>query len=173
MQNNQNRRQRRSVRLRGWNYASAGLYSVTICVHAKECVFGEVERGEVRLSEVGRIAEVCLLAIPEHHARAVLDAYVVMPNHIHAIIGLCGEAPERSDPFRPGSASLPVVVGSFKAAATRLVRRQGYPEFRWQRGYHEHVIRSERALRAIRQYIEENPLRWTLDRENPDNDRAG
>jgi len=158
---------RRSVRLRGWDYASAGLYSVTICVHARACAFGEVEGGSVSLSEAGEVAEGCLLAIPDHHRRAVLDAHVVMPNHVHAIVGLCGEPAVRRDPFRPGEGSLAVVIGSYKAAVSRTLRRGALPEFRWQRGYHEHVIRSERALAALRRYIVDNPMRWSLDAEHP------
>jgi REP element-mobilizing transposase RayT len=165
------RHHRRSVRLRGWDYAAAGLYSVTLCVQDRACLFGEVVGERVRLSEAGAVARACWEAIPEHHARVVLDAFVVMPNHMHGVIGLLGPAP----PSRAGAAALPrpapgslgVVVGTYKAAVTRQLRRSGHEHFRWQRGYHEHVVRSERTLNRLRHYIDQNPLRWSLDPENP------
>ena len=80
-----------------------------------------------------------------------LDAFVVMPNHVHGIVWLPGA----------GHAPLPVVIGSFKSAVSRLA---GGPL--WQRFY-DRVIRSDSGLRALRQYVTDNPLRWALDRENP------
>jgi putative transposase len=82
-----------------------------------------------------------------------LDAFVVMPNHVHGIVWLpgAGHAPP-----------LPVVIGSFKSAVSRL---EGGPL--WQRSFYDRVIRSDIELRALRQYVTDNLLRWALDRENP------
>jgi REP element-mobilizing transposase RayT len=59
------------------------------------------------------------------------------------------------------------VIRAYKATVTRRIRKKGEKEFTWQRNYFEHIIRSERTLNEIRQYIKENPTRWDLDRYNP------
>lgn len=191
------RHRRRSVRLRGYDYRQPGAYFVTVCTQGRLCLFGHVVGEEVRLSPIGAVVRQCWVEIPLHFPHVGLDAYVVMPNHIHGILVITGgtaAAAGPSDGLRAGRAglpadadlrgwpvgterfgkpvpgSIPTVVRSFKAAAARLIDRQcGTPaDAVWQRGYYEHVIRSERALARIRRYIVENPLRWTLDRDNPD-----
>ena len=92
------------------------------------------------------------------HASYALDAFVVMPNHLHAIV--VQEAMN-------DRTSLSTVIGLFKSRASR---RAGCPI--WQRSYHDRVIRDEEELAAFRDYIETNPLRWALDRENPERQRS-
>jgi REP element-mobilizing transposase RayT len=150
-------RNRRSVRLRWWNYAGPGTYSVTICLKDREHWFGHVESGRMVLSEAGHTARACWQAIPEHHARVKLDAFVIMPNHVHGILRLTGPATTK-EPSGPGS--LAAVIGTFKAAVTRELRRSGQFDFAWQRGYHDHIVRNRRALHHIRWYIRTNPRRW-------------
>lgn len=82
---------RRSIRLKGHDYASPGAYFVTICTHGMQSLFGKVVDGEMMLNEAGRIAEGCWLDIPNHFPHATLDAYVVMPNHVHGIIWILDE----------------------------------------------------------------------------------
>ena len=77
---------RRSIRLKGYNYSQPGAYFVTICTHGRECLFGEVVDGRMRLNALGKIARQCWLEIPRHFPHAALDAFVVMPNHVHGII---------------------------------------------------------------------------------------
>jgi REP element-mobilizing transposase RayT len=79
---------RRSIRLKGYDYRRQGAYFVTICTHDRLCLFGEVVGGEMRLNEYGRIALGCWKEIPLHFPQAELDAFVVMPNHVHGIIVL-------------------------------------------------------------------------------------
>jgi REP element-mobilizing transposase RayT len=144
---------RKSPRLRAYDYASLGVYFVTACARDRECLFGDVVKNEVQLSEVGRIVEKSWSEIPAHSAGVTTDAFVVMPNHIHGIVWLAraGHAPP-----------LPAVIGSFKAAASRTAGRP-----LWQRSFHDRVIRDESELRAFRQYVADNPLKWAIDRENP------
>lgn len=118
------------------------------------CVLGSVAGGIVRPSALGRLVAACWRRLPLHHEAVEVDAFVVMPNHVHGIVIL----PERATQVSP----LPVVVGAFKACATRAAGRP-----LWQRGYHDRVIRDERELTAIRQYIADNPAAWEADRENP------
>ncbi len=178
-------RRRRSVRLPGYDYASAGMYFVTICAHERECLFGEVQDGLVRLSSVGEVVASAWRSMTEHIAMASLDAWVVMPDHLHGIVALAGTPPSRrvalaawrathvtpraqvrhrKCPAGPPARSLGAIIGSFKSVTTKRINvLRGTPGLPvWQRGYHEHVIGNAAALSTIRQYIAENPLRWTL-----------
>ncbi len=116
-------------------------------------------------------------------AEVVLDAFVVMPNHVHGIIGIIGGGTTPADgvgahgraPLRGGIAfrppkSLGALVAGFKCAVTtRINRHRGTPGAKvWQRGYYERVLRDERELGIARRYIADNPLRWPLDRLHPD-----
>ncbi len=162
---------RRSVRLPGYDYAQPGAYFLTAVVQGREPLFGDVVDGEMRLNEYGRMVREEWLRTEAIRAEIVLDVFVVMPNHLHGIVlfgdgnpvGAHGHAPLR----RP-SRSLGSLIGGFKSAATRRINEMrgspGAPV--WQRNYYEHVIRSERDLEAIRQYILNNPSEWADDPEN-------
>ncbi|RMH24730.1 MAG: transposase [Planctomycetota bacterium] len=176
-------KKRRSTRLKGFDYAQEGAYFVTICSFQRDCNFGEVIEAEMRPNDYGRIVEATWAEIPEHHPTTILDEFIVMPNHIHAVMFIVGATPASPVatsptpgtpiPVVPGPkrGSLGAIIGSFKASVTRKINRlrqsPGMPV--WQRNYYDHVIRSERELLRIRTYIQENPLRWSLDPENPQN----
>lgn len=81
---------RRSVRLKGYDYSQVGAYFVTVVAYCRECRFGEVSDGEMRLSGEGEVVENCWRDIPQHFPNAVLDQWVVMPNHLHGIIIIPG-----------------------------------------------------------------------------------
>lgn len=166
---------RRSIRTPAYDYSAPGLYFVTACTHDRRCLFGEIAGEHMVLNECGRIVESCWQAIPEHFPDIELDEFVVMPNHVHAILGIVepvgathGSPPGTSR--GPGHRSLGAIVGTFKTAVTQRINRlRATPgALVWQRSYYEHVIRNERALDAIRQYIADNPRRWAEDGENPD-----
>jgi len=175
------RHHRRSIRLPEYDYAGAGAYFVTVCASGHGCLFGEVRDGIMVLNRIGEMARDCWSAIPHHFDDVVLDQFVVMPNHIHGIVVMCdggvSEATHmratHASPLRAGPPprSLGAVVGSFKSAVTSRVNElrgnAGCPV--WQRNYFERVIRNERELAAIREYIANNPAKWAMDRENPAN----
>jgi len=75
-----------SIRLKNWDYSSNGFYYITICVNNRECVFGNIDDGQLILSDLGRIAEQCWREIPNHFPFVRLDEFVIMPNHVHGII---------------------------------------------------------------------------------------
>ena len=77
---------RRSIRLKGYDYTQPGTYFITLCTKARQCIFGNVVKGEMRLNYLGHIAEQCWLAIPEHFPHVELDTFVLMPNHLHGIL---------------------------------------------------------------------------------------
>jgi putative transposase len=145
--------ERKSPRIREYDYATAGVYLVTACVRRRACILGTVIDDEMRLSRLGEIVARTWRAIPDHFPSVGLDAFIVMPNHVHGIVWLsrAGHAPP-----------LPAVIGSFKGAASRAAGQR-----LWQRSFHDRVIRSESELHALRRYVLDNPLRWALDRENP------
>ncbi len=180
-----NRHHRRSIRLRGYDYARPGAYFVTICTKTRLCLFGDVVDGQMRLNDAGKMIQTTWCEIPDHYPGIDVDTFVIMPNHIHGIIILVGAGPracpEPQVMGQPrgvaptGSLSLPDVVHRFKALTTRRyidgVKQYGWPRFDgklWQRNYYEHVIRNDESMARIRQYIVHNPARWAIDRENPD-----
>lgn len=158
---------RRHLRLPQYDYSSAGAYFVTCCVHGRRCILGDIVDDRMQLNANGRIVAECWMAISKHFTGVTIDAFVVMPNHLHGIVVIEAEQKARhASPLRDGGTTLGAIVGSFKSAVSRQL-----PEVKplWQRGYYEHVIRSEHSLRQIREYIVNNPKQWALDRENPAN----
>ena len=154
---------RKSPRLVEYDYASAGYYFVTICVQDKACRFGEVIGDTMRLNGVGKMIESAWLALPQRFKHLGLDSFVVMPNHIHGIIDL------------EGGVTLSRVIQVFKSVTTneyiRGVRQNGWGRFDgtfWQRSFYDHVIRNDKDLFRIQEYILNNPLSWALDEENPE-----
>jgi REP element-mobilizing transposase RayT len=147
------------------------------------------------LSEHGRLVEACWLDLRNRFSMVELDAYVIMPNHIHGMIAIArtGALARADPPIAPnGSARSPLISGdeesgpsfrgtaphslaskSFKSESTKAARRAfACPELLlWQRGYYEHVVRGYKSLDAIRRYINENPLHWRHDPDNPDRER--
>ena len=114
----------------------------------------------------------CWYDLPNHYPGLKLDVFVVMPNHIHGIIVLSNaKADLRPDPAEASlqkQDGLPEIVRAFKtfsAHGINLLQETPGAVF-WQRGYYEHVIRNENELKRIREYIINNPLKWSLDREN-------
>lgn len=168
----------RSIRLKGFDYAQAGAYFVTICTQNRVSLFGDVVNGAVIPNAPGKIVLKAWGGLPDHYPHVRLDAFVVMPNHVHGIVVITDRpdveaqhAAHLRNDVSPGPApgSLSTIVRSFKSASTKRVNElramPGMPF--WKRSYYEHVIRNNRDLERIRAYIVTNPLKWALDRENP------
>lgn len=161
-------------------YTQPGAYFVTICARQKLPLFGRIGDRTMRLSPAGLIVDRCWKAIAEHWPMATLDLHVIMPNHIHGLIayipnnfpGRIYSAPTNDAPPKAAPTdefSLPHIVSTFKAAVTRLVNRD-LPTAAgsiWQDGYYDHIIRNEVDLQRIREYICNNVIAWSLDKENP------
>jgi len=172
--NNPTFHERRSIRLKNVDYGQPGSYFVTVCAHNFKYLFGKIILGKMCLNDLGRIVNECWLDIPRHFARAELSTHIVMPNHIHAIIGLRERArhavPLPSDSLTekfstPRTGTIPTIVRSFKSAASKRVRElHGNSGLQvWQRNYYEHLIRNQDDLSKAIQYILQNPARWELD----------
>jgi putative transposase len=167
-------KQRRSIRLQGYDYSQPGAYFVTICTRDRECVLGDVTECEMRLNDIGRRAQAAWEALPTRFADIILDAFTIMPNHIHGIIIVGAQfiAPNHSTVAQRGAMNraptLGEIVRTYKAVSTHLIRRTVNSRFAWQRNYYEHVIRDDHSLVRIRDYIANNPARWAEDEENPE-----
>jgi putative transposase len=150
---------RRRLRLPGYDYSSPGAYFVTICTYCRRWLFSRIETGTIRLSTLGRIVVAEWQRTGTVHRGLSLDAFVVMPDHFHAVVLLDGEVRDLPP--------LGVVINRFKAAVTRRARRldNGTSEV-WQRGYYEHIIRNDQDLQAIREYIQANPERWSDEKDS-------
>ena len=169
-------RNRRSMRLKRYDYSQTGAYFVTVCTQNRECLFGEIEDGEMVLNDAGRMAETCWHDIPSHFPHVGLDTFVVMPNHVHGILCVV-DAPvgaKNFSPLQPGqrphgtSKSIGSVIRRFKIGVTKWMRQNTEFHNIWQRNYYEHIIRNQKELNRIREYIVNNPMKWEFDRENPD-----
>jgi putative transposase len=164
-------RNRRSIRLRGYDYSRAGAYFVTICTQNRECLFGEIMNGEMRLNDAGRIVVDEWLKTAEIRAEIELDEWVVMPNHFHGKLviadrrGTARRAPTVEQFGRPVSGSIPTIIRSFKSAVTKRINdlRLTPGAKLWQRNYWEHIVRNEPELNRIREYIHNNPAQWKSD----------
>lgn len=169
---------RRSIRLRDYDYSRAGAYFITICTHSCECLLGNLVDGEIRLNKYGDIARDEWLKTGEIRRDVLMDAFVIMPNHVHGIItitdhrrGTSRRAPTTEQFGKPVPNSIPTIVRLFKSASTKRINQsRNTPGARvWQRNYHEHVIRNDADLGRTREYIANNPRKWDMDSENPDN----
>ena len=171
---------RRSIRLPAYDYTSAGAYFVTVVTADRACTFGHVADDVVRLTEIGRIVEDEWFRTADIRDSVELDAFVVMPNHLHGVLWILDKpgSPTAGTPPRaptghkfgqPVSRSLSTIINNFKGRVTTRVRGLTViaDQTIWQRGYYYHVIRSEESLQKIREYIIANPRLWDEDEENP------
>lgn len=175
---------RRSIRIKEYDYTSPGAYFVTLVTYQRDCLFGEIRDAKMALNDFGSIADECWHAIPEHFPFVELGAYVIMPNHVHGIIVIHADdlasqhvgatqcvapTPITRRPKGPKPKSLGAIIGSFKSAVSYRINKEYNATGIWQRNYYEHIIRDEKDLQRITDYIETNPLRWNDDDENPVN----
>jgi len=180
---------RRSIRLKGYNYAAAGFCFVTICAHQRQCLFGEIFSGEMRLNKFGQIVAEDWLRSCDIRQEIDFDARVIMPNHLHGNVVIQSADVLRNSEdaddwveahgrtplqyrivyWRPRSLSL--LIAGFKSATTKQINiLRGAPKTPvWQRNYYEHIIRNEELLQFIHQYIHNNPLSWQDDQLHPEN----
>ena len=134
------------------------------------------------LSDLGKIADECWRAIPDHFPLVELGAYVVMPNHVHGIIVITNgrgttpalracasvyRAPTQEQFQKPVAGSIPTIIRTFKAAVTRRIGREHNATGIWQRNYYEHIIRNDKDLQNKTDYIQANPMLWDEDENNP------
>jgi putative transposase len=178
---------RRSIRYKDYDYGQPGAYFVTLCTQERVCLFGEIVPGvppantpQMILSNAGQLVYDCRNDLTQHYPHVWLDAFVVMPNHMHGIIVLSDDDPTVGAGLRPAlnhappsdivspRTGLPEIVRALKSFfARRINAMRNTPGVAiWQRDYYEHIIRNETELQAIRDYIINNPAGWDRDPDN-------
>ena len=193
-----NRIRRNSYRLEGYDYSRAGCYFVTVCTQGRQCLFGKIIEGEMVLNDAGKLVVHWWHETESKFPHLELEQYVLMPNHIHGIVMLVGAdlcvrpqrrnikpsnchqiEQERKEQNQQGGHTGPPlqeIIQWFKTMTTneyiKEVKSRRFPPFEkriWQRSFYDHVIRDDDDLGRIREYIQNNPLKWSLDEYNPIN----
>ena len=174
-----------STRLQNWDYGWNGCYFITICTEGRDYYFGKVTEMVMELSDIGSLAQQLWFEIPTHFPFVDLDAFCVMPNHIHGILITDKSDDGENNPdsnisvefdsannditpgqkrFRnPGRGNISSIVGSYKSAVSKEAHRINSC-FGWQTRFYDHIIQSEREFACIRQYIENNHIKWGKDK---------
>ncbi len=168
---------RKSTRLKGYDYGSTGVYFVTICVRDRMCIFSETARSDlmaaddknglsvgeglappeitVKLKPCGEIAKEQLKLLEDRFPMVTLKDYVIMPDHIHAVIWLQGNSGGASP-----SPTLYNIICAFKSLTSRECKQKYGIEQIFQRSFAEHIVRDRDDYETRRKYIYENPMRW-------------
>ncbi len=178
---------RRSIRLKNYDYSDSGLYFVTMCTYNHVILFGEIKNNNMILNSFGNIVKKYWLKVPERFNNIELMEYVIMPNHIHGIINITVGAihelplqdkfpeqhrsPEKNELLHQDYIKyrrkmlLPKMIGWFKMQSAKYINilRKTPGTHVWQRNYYEHIIRSEKSYLKIAEYILNNPARWNED----------
>ena len=181
---------RRSIRLRNYDYSQPGAYFVTICTYQKQSWFGEIKNGQIYLNQLGKIVADEWLKTCKIRPNFKLDEWVIMPNHFHGIVIINdysgdnhslgnGQSASRfrrtqfdqltdhDAPPQQKPNSLSSCIAGFKSAVTKRINllRQNTDTPIWQRNYYESILRDEKYLAVVREYIINNPKNWTNDRD--------
>ncbi len=190
---------RRPMRLQGHDYALPDAYFVTIVIQDRKCLLSTMVDGEAQLNDAGRMIDKWWQELTNKFPSVELDEYIIMPNHFHALLWIVGAdlrvgpGPGKDgyvgadlrvgpgpgnnpDQSRKKPTTLPEIMQWFKTMTTneyiRCVRQNNWPPFPgklWQRNYYDHIVRDDIDLNNIRRYIQENPVLWEQDNENPKN----
>lgn len=161
------------ARAQWWDYGRSAAYFVTICTAGMECWFSKIASGEMELSAIGHIVEEEWLKTfamrPDMNLE--MGAFIVMPNHFHAVIIIGNNDFNSEDIFIKSSVNkfgvqsknLASIIRGFKIGVTRNARQLN-PDFSWQASYHDHIIKNGESYNTITNYIINNPNKWDEDR---------
>ena len=163
---------RKSLRLKHYDYSQQGYYFITLCTYEKMNLFGSVKNDVIIINDAGYIVETWYKQLESKFDKVRIDSHVVMPNHFHCILAIVGDdrcvVPKEAGAHM--GAPLQKIIQWFKTMTTneyiKGVKSGEYRPFNkhiWQRGYYEHIIRSEQELQEIREYIVNNPIKWVED----------
>ena len=167
-------RKRKRQRLKGYEYAQNGAYFITVCVRNVGNGFkpflelGNITNGTVTLNDLGQIVQTCWSDLPNHYLNIILDTFIIMPDHVHGILFIENDnacARNGFKPFPTKTHGLSEIMRGFKTFSSRRINEftNKSPEFHWQKSYYDRIIRNDKELHDIRQYIENNPLKWDIE----------
>ena len=163
-----------------WHDYEGGMYFVTICTAGRAHFFGEIENAKMVLSEIGKVAHESFSQVSANYPYVQIPMFVIMPNHVHAIVCLNVDECEKDTGRSPVSfsssgvtrsknpmlsQSLGGIIRGIKARISRSARQMNVP-FGWQSRFYDHIIRSRESLNNIAQYIENNVAQWDFDELN-------
>ncbi|MEE9554067.1 MAG: transposase [candidate division Zixibacteria bacterium] len=165
--------------MKSHNYGENGYYFITICTKNKDNFFGDIVDDKMDLSFIGKVADKFWREIPEHFPFVILDEFIIMPNHIHGIIIINKEelqavethnraSLQYKNKFGSQSKNLGSIIRNYKSAVKKYAMIQQIV-FAWQPRFYDHIIRNERSLVKIREYIRSNPTMWDKDAINTEN----
>lgn len=186
---------RRSIRLKNYDYSQEGKYFITICCQDRASLFGKIDKGEMILNEAGKMIATEWLALKSRFPNIELHEYIVMPNHFHGILGIVENTAviptnntvgtslagvqnnKNGQPQGIAPTGLPPtvgnIIGAFKSISSvayiKGIESKNWKQFNkrlWQRNYWEHIIRNDGAFDKISQYIQNNPRKWNEDKLN-------
>lgn len=171
--------QRKNLRFKGYDYSQSGWYYVTICTKNNINYFGSIQNKIMRLNKFGNIVSNQWLWLKEQYNYINLDEWIIMPNHIHAILVIKNHTISASS-VRTGRdlsvqnpkiqetkyKSLSSLIGAFKTTSSKALHQAGLSEFIWHRSYYDHIIRNEEDYKRIIDYIRNNPRNWAEDELN-------
>lgn len=175
--------ERKQTRLTNYDYSNNGWYFITICSYNRSNIFGEYNKNvgaalvsarnnNIILSIIGKFIDDQWNNIPDQYKNIELDQYIIMPNHIHGILIIDNRAQTSSAP------TISQIIRSFKSKCTNEYLnylKQNNIQMTvdiWQRSFRDHIIRDEKSLHKIREYIRANPLTWDKDENNPDHNKS-
>lgn len=183
---------RKPTRLKEYDYSRNGYYCITVCTYNRGELFGRIKNKRIILNKYGKICQQHLLNLPDYYKNIKIDTHIIMPNHIHAIIVIDNHNSDKL--INKGQAlglslhnlsvhnqniSLSKIMRDFKSFSSREInkiickdkacRDKAKPcpiLFKWQRSFHDHIIRNDKSLNNIRKYIKNNPAAWGDDENN-------
>ncbi len=163
-------RNRKSIRLKQYDYSSQGMYFITICVKNRECILSKINCKQgvgvddhvdpIKLQTCGKIVQEKIKNINYAYENVMVNQYVIMPNHIHMLIEI-KEKDRKNGSMRASTPTIPQIVNALKGLITKQI---GFSIF--QRNYYEHIVRNEKEYLKIQEYIKNNPLNWEEDELN-------
>jgi REP element-mobilizing transposase RayT len=160
---------RKHQRLKEYDYSQSSYYFVTICIKERREFFSHIINNELVLTVFGKILDEVWNNLPKYY-NIELDYYAIMPDHFHGIIIIDNSLKVKIENLEKSS-SLSAIVGKFKSFTARKIREllRNKIEFKWQKSFYDRIIRNESELYNIRKYIQENPMRWVIEKNNPEN----
>ncbi|MFH1956376.1 MAG: transposase [Patescibacteria group bacterium] len=162
-------KQRKLNRLFGFDYID-GCYFVTICVKDRKEFFGEIKNKEMILNKCGMLVKQQWLWLKKNFYYVELYEFIIMPNHIHCLISIDRSKSSDDVQEKINKKILPLsnIVGAFKTTSSKLIHKNGFLNFNWQRSFFDRIIRNEKEMENIQNYILNNPYNWENDRNNKD-----
>lgn len=176
------------MRLSGFDYSRAGMYFVTMDCYHLECFFGQIVREKMILNDFGHIAFMEWLGLTQRFKSIGLHEFVIMPNHVHAIIEIINNDHDNSKKveFKRGeikrikysnsnpehhSPSLMEIICAYKSIVSNKCLKHHQEKFEsqphipvlgkiWKRSFHDSIIWDHSSYKSITRYIKSNPKKW-------------